>query len=279
MRTMVVDKLQVPGAELHYEVRGRGPALLMIPGGPTDAGIFTDLADHLQDRYTVITYDPRGNSRSTFEGGPPDIRVEVHADDAARLIASVDEGPAYVFGSSGGAIYGLDLAAYYPDHVRALVAHEAPTTTLLPDAARWRMVNEDLHTAYLTRGLSTAMQLFDEATGIGPCDPSDVSVHASVRTAELFERIDKNMDLFFRVLMPMISEYVPAIDILRVGRPYIVVAGGEASEGQLPYRAAGALARKLGTPVTHFPGDHGGFTTHAEAFADRLHEVFENSGR
>lgn len=276
MRTMMADRLQVPGAELHHEVRGRGPALLMICGGPTDAGIFEGLADHLTDRYTVITYDPRGNSRSTFEGGPPDLRVEVHADDAARLIASVDEGPAYVFGSSGGAVYGLDLAAFYPDHVRALVAHEPPTTTLLPDAARWRMVGSDLHTAYLTRGLPTAMQLFDEATGLG-CDAADPS--ASIRTAELFERIDANMDLFFRVGMPVVASYVPAIDVLRTGKPQIVVAGGERSGAQLPYRAATALARKLDTPVTHFPGDHGGFTTHPEAFAERLHEVFAASGR
>jgi pimeloyl-ACP methyl ester carboxylesterase len=279
MWTMTIDRLRVPGAELHYEVRGRGPALLMIPGGPTDAAIFTELADQLQDRYTVVTYDPRGNSRSTFEGGPPDIRVEVHADDAARLIASVDEGPAYVFGSSGGAIYGLDLAAFYPDHVRALVAHEPPTTTLLPDAARWRMVNEDLHTAYLTRGIPEAMRLFDEETGLGQRDPCDGGAPSSYDAAEMFERIDKNMDLFFRVLMPTLAEYVPAIDVLRTGKPHIVVGGGQASGAQLPYRAATALARRLGTPVSHFPGDHGGFTTHAEAFADRLHEVFVASGR
>jgi pimeloyl-ACP methyl ester carboxylesterase len=279
MRTMTIDKLRVPGAELHYEVRGRGPALLMIPGGPTDAEIFSELADRMQDRYTVVTYDPRGNSRSAFEGGPPDIRVEVHADDAARLIAAVDEGPAYVFGSSGGAIYGLDLAAHYPDHVRALVAHEPPTTTLLPDAARWRMLSEDLHIAYLTRGLPQAMKLFDESTGLGCCDPSDEQMHASYRITEMFDRINRNMDLFFRVLMPAIAEYVPAVDVLRIGKPQIVVGGGDASGAQLPYRAATALARRLGTSVAHFPGDHGGFTTHPEAFADRLHEVFVASGR
>jgi hypothetical protein len=45
MRAMTVDRLSVPDAELYYEVRGRGPALLMIPGGPTDASIFSELAD------------------------------------------------------------------------------------------------------------------------------------------------------------------------------------------------------------------------------------------
>ena len=31
--------LKVPGATLYYEVRGTGPVLLCIPGGPTDAGM------------------------------------------------------------------------------------------------------------------------------------------------------------------------------------------------------------------------------------------------
>jgi pimeloyl-ACP methyl ester carboxylesterase len=38
--------------------------LLMIPGGPADAGVFTALRGFLTDRYTVVPYDPRGNSRS-----------------------------------------------------------------------------------------------------------------------------------------------------------------------------------------------------------------------
>jgi hypothetical protein len=122
------------------------------------------------------------------------------------------------------------------------------------------------------------LKLFDDETGLA-CDPNAEDGYACVRTAELFERIDRNMDLFFRVLMPMLGSYVPAIDILRTGKPHIVVGGGEASGSQLPYRAASALARRLGTHVSHFPGDHGGFTTHPEAFADRLHAVFEASGR
>jgi pimeloyl-ACP methyl ester carboxylesterase len=41
--------LQVPGASLSYGVRGSGPVLLMIPGGPMDAGGFTGIAERLAD--------------------------------------------------------------------------------------------------------------------------------------------------------------------------------------------------------------------------------------
>jgi pimeloyl-ACP methyl ester carboxylesterase len=40
---MKTETLQVPGASLYYEVRGSGPVLLMIPGGPMDADGFKDM--------------------------------------------------------------------------------------------------------------------------------------------------------------------------------------------------------------------------------------------
>ena len=57
--------------------------LLIIPGGPQDAGVFADVARHLADRYTVVAYDPRGNSRSTFDGRAEAQSLDVHGDDAA----------------------------------------------------------------------------------------------------------------------------------------------------------------------------------------------------
>src|SRR5688500_3736316 len=94
--------LDVPGATIYYQVRGTGPLLLLIPGGPQDAGVFTSLAGHLADRYTVVALDPRGNSRSPIDGEPADLDVDLHAGDAARLIATLGNDPAFVFGTSGG---------------------------------------------------------------------------------------------------------------------------------------------------------------------------------
>src|ERR1700687_1201158 len=70
--------LKAPGATIYYEVRGSGPLLVMIPGGPTDAGVMADLARKLADRYTVVAYDPRGNSRSAVQGAPGDLQIDIH---------------------------------------------------------------------------------------------------------------------------------------------------------------------------------------------------------
>ena len=55
--------LEVPGARLYYEVRGRGPLVVLV-GAPMDAGPFGPLADLLAGDYTVLTTDPRGINRS-----------------------------------------------------------------------------------------------------------------------------------------------------------------------------------------------------------------------
>jgi hypothetical protein len=81
--------LKVPGATLYYEVRGAGPVLLMICGGIYDAAAPAELAQRLADRHTVVTYDRRGNSRSPLDEPPGPQRVEVHADDAHRLLTAV----------------------------------------------------------------------------------------------------------------------------------------------------------------------------------------------
>lgn len=269
---MKTETLKVPGATLYYEVRGSGPVLLMIPGGPMDAGGFRALAERMADRYMVVTYDCRGNSRSPIEGSWDGLTVEVFADDAHRLLDAVGSAPAYVLGSSGGATYGLDLVARYPGRVRTLVAHEPPVSALLPDAPRWRSVNEEIRETYRTEGVFPALRKFGVAVGLGngPAPEAGTSPEA----AEAMTRTMGNMELFAGYLIPVIGNYPPDIEALRASSTRIVVGIGDVSTaGQLPYRAAHALAGELGVEPDMFPGGHGGFDSHAEAFAARLHNV------
>ena len=152
--------LKVPGAAIYYETHGAGPILLIIPGGPQDAGVFADLWRHLADRYTVVTYDPRGNSRSTFDDGPEDLVLDVQGDDAAALIRALGGGPVDVFGTSGGAQIGLNLAARYPELVSTLVAHEPPTIMLLDDPSAALAADKEIYDTYRHEGVDAAMQRF-----------------------------------------------------------------------------------------------------------------------
>ena len=266
--------LKVPGASLYYETQGSGPTLLIIPGGPQDAGVFADITQHLARCYTVVAYDPRGNSRSTFDGAPKDLQLDVQADDAAVLIEALGGGAAYVFGTSGGAQIGLNLAARYPDRVRALVAHEPPSMMLLPDPSEEIASALGLYDTYRREGVDAAMQKFFSGNGLTEHDEAPPEFAMSPEAAETFARVSGNFEYWLAHGMMPLSLYCPNVKALRGGKPRIMVGIGEGSAGQAIERMTLALADKLGITPVRFPGDHMGFEMHAEAFAETLHRAF-----
>ena len=48
-------------ASLHVEKSGAGPTVVLVPGGGGDAAMYRDLVRELSERFTVITFDRRGN--------------------------------------------------------------------------------------------------------------------------------------------------------------------------------------------------------------------------
>lgn len=280
-KTTTVDArtVKVPGAALYVEVRGSGPVLLCISGGPTDAGMFTDLGGRLADRYTVVSYDQRGHSRSALDGEPEDIPVALHADDAAAILAAVADEPAYVYGSSGGGTIGLELLVRHPELVRTVVAHEAPVFELLPDAARWRSEFDDIFETYRTAGVFPAMGKFGALVEEGgPKYSAEMQEAPSTpESEEMMGRMAGNFDLFIAHEIRQIGGYAPDVDALRTVSTRIVSAAGETSGEQAARRAAGALAEGLGIPVTYLPGAHGGWGSDPQEFAEKLHEVLQQA--
>jgi pimeloyl-ACP methyl ester carboxylesterase len=289
--------LKVPGASLYYEVTGAGPILLMIPGAPADAGAFAAIAGQLADRYTVVTYDWRGSSRSPLDEPPGDLPdglpMQVQGDDAGHLLAALADGPAYVLGCSGGALTGLDLAARHPEQVGTLVAHEPPAWNLLPDSAGWRAAFQRVHETYRSEGAGPAMQQFIAAVvragGPPPADgkpgpPSQEQVPPMPDMAQMppeiadeMARMQVNSQFLFAHLLPTVIGHVPDIAALLAASSRIVVGVGDASAGQMPHLAALALADRLGITPMGFPGDHQGFATHPGPFADTVHKALRAS--
>ncbi|TDQ46127.1 alpha/beta fold hydrolase [Actinorugispora endophytica] len=267
--------LQVPGARLHYEVRGSGPLLLMIPGAPADAGALAGLAACLADRFTVVTYDQRGLSRSVLTEPPADSDVAVFGDDAHRLLDALGEGPAYVVGNSGGALTALDLAARHPGQVRALVVHEPPLPELLTDREHWRAVFQDVHDTYREQGAGAAMGKFVAAVN-GPGSAPPAMPDPSRMPPEALEtmgRVQGNLDHFLaHVLLPVLR-FTPDTAALRSGPVPITVGIGESSGDGVPALSARALAERLGVEPLTFPGDHQGLATDAPACAETIHAV------
>ena len=269
--------LKVPGASLYYEVRGTGPALLMMPGGPADSGAFSNIREHLTSHYTVVTYDPRGISRSPLDAPVASERlVEIFADDVHRLLSAVTKEKASLFASSGGAVIALELAARHPEQIATLVAHEAPAPALLPDTERRRAEMTDIVETYRSAGVGPAMQKFMAHTGIRSGPPPATPGEPTPEMLEAMARMQQNMDFWIAgPYFSAIAAYEPDFDLLRKGSCRIVSAVGEESRGETAHQGGLGLAERLGTEAVVFPGAHGGFDSHAAEFAAKLRQVLE----
>jgi pimeloyl-ACP methyl ester carboxylesterase len=266
--TLTTGYLHVPGARLYYEVRGTGPAVLLL-GSPMDADSFAPLADLLAEDHTVVTMDPRAIHRSSVADRDQDSTPPMRADDAARVLTHLHLGPAAAFGSSGGAVTLLALAQGRPDLVHTVVAHEPPLDELLDDREERRAVADAIVTAYLTEGRAAAWRVFLADADIELPEP----VFAEMFGQPLEGHAADDEDFFFRHEMRPTIEFVPDLDALRNGGTRIVVGIGEESAGQVCDRTSAALARALGIEPVIFPGDHIGFAEDPEGFAPRLREI------
>ena len=271
-----VTEVRVPGAMLYVEIRGSGPFLLCISGGPTDAGMFGDLSSRLADRYTVVSYDQRGHSRSRLEGASEPIPVALHAEDAAEILRSVADEPAYVYGNSGGGSIGLELAVRHPELVRTLLVHEPPLVELLPDAPRVRSEFTELAEIYSAEGAAPAMAKFGSIVEEGgpkySAEPPQVQ---SPEDQEMMQRMAANFELFVGQEIPPLVSYTPDLDALRNSGVRIIPVAGETSGEQLARRAGIELAQRLGIQVTYLPGAHGGRGSDPSEFAEKLHAALQ----
>jgi 3-oxoadipate enol-lactonase len=79
-----VPTANVDGLNLHYEIEGEGPPLLLIAGLGANSASWTTIKPLLKGRFTCITFDNRGVGRSDTPPGP--YTIDQMADDTAGLI-------------------------------------------------------------------------------------------------------------------------------------------------------------------------------------------------
>ncbi|MFD3517495.1 alpha/beta fold hydrolase [Streptomyces sp. NPDC058657] len=257
--------LSVPGATLTYDIResdgGGGGDVLFLVGSPMDASGFASLASHFTDR-TIVTYDPRGVSRSTRDDDTAELTPEEHAADLRSVVEAIGAGPVDMFASSGGAVNALALVAAHPGLLRTLVAHEPPVAQVLPDREAALEVCADLRETYLREGFGPAMAKFIGVTSRkGPFpatwadEPAPSAADFGLPTEDDGSRNDPLLGQNIRGC----TSYRPDFPALRAAATRVVIAAGRESEGELAARAAAGVAAGLGGEPTVFPSHHGGF--------------------
>jgi pimeloyl-ACP methyl ester carboxylesterase len=250
--------------------------LLVIQGGGGTADASDGIASVLDGEFRIISFDRRGLLRSPLDDPQEALSIERHAWDALALLDALGVESAYVFGSSLGALIGLELLRLRPDRVRLLVAHEPPAASLLADAERAAHLasrREVLATA-LQEGPRAAMRKALEAMGVDAedreqdCEPPASSRAQSRETAFLLSREVRTTDAYkldVRALKRWAARIVPAF--------------GSSSAAFYPAACARALASALGRRAAQFPGGHNGYVLRPRAFGETLRSVLHTSQR
>lgn len=106
-----------PGARIHYERDGNGPAVLLVQGVGVIGRGWLPQVEALRDRYTLISIDNRGIGRSRSDGQPT---IEDMAADALAVAEAERLDRFHVAGHSMGGVIAQQIALTAPARVLSL---------------------------------------------------------------------------------------------------------------------------------------------------------------
>jgi pimeloyl-ACP methyl ester carboxylesterase len=103
---------------LYYEDEGSGKPLIFVH--PPGMGSITfSNQKNLAEHFRIITYDMRGNGKSSPSNKP--ITIELLADDIKMLLDNLHIDKAVICGYSNGGSIALEFSLSYPERVEKLI--------------------------------------------------------------------------------------------------------------------------------------------------------------
>ena len=218
-----MERVQVKGAELEFDVRGAGEPVLLIHGSIVADAFAPLLAqDTLTDRYRVIQYHRVGFAGSAHPGRPVSIAEQAaHADAILRHLGVRQ---AHIVGHSYGGAIALQLALDVPNRVHSLTVLE-PAGLPVPSAPQ------------LFEGIGAIAQLYaagdkDGATAgflqamLGPEYRTEVP--GAPLPAGWYEQAVREIDTFFRWEVPAMQQWsFTQKDAGAIKQPVLSVLGSE----------------------------------------------------
>jgi pimeloyl-ACP methyl ester carboxylesterase len=106
------------GVDLHYELSGEGPPVLLIQGVGVVGGCWQPQVRSLARCFQTILFDNRGIGKSVPNSGP--VTIEAMADDARAVMDAAGWNSAHLVGHSMGGVIAQQFALDCPARVRSL---------------------------------------------------------------------------------------------------------------------------------------------------------------
>ncbi len=155
----------VNGAELAYDERGSGDAVIFVHGGISDLRIWEKQMAAFSENHRAIAYSRRYAWPNTDILDGVDDQMRPHVDDLAELITKLDAAPAHLVGNSWGGFICLLTAVRYPELVRSITVEEPP---VMPLFVSNQPKPQELLKLFLTRPRTGAALMKFFGTAMGP---------------------------------------------------------------------------------------------------------------
>ena len=148
-------KATIDGAAIEYDVRGDGPALLLLHAFPLGLFMWDAQVEALAATHRVVRFDARGFGGSAAADGP--LTMERIADDGAALLDHLGIDKAVVGGCSMGGYAAFAFVRRHPQRLAGLVLQD---TKAGADAAEAKANRATLAAKVLAEGASAAVEAF-----------------------------------------------------------------------------------------------------------------------
>jgi pimeloyl-ACP methyl ester carboxylesterase len=116
-----MPKLDRDGVNIHYEVYGSGPALLLTHGYSSTSAMWQGQIEALSRQHKLILWDMRGHGQSDYPDDAAAYSEALTVGDMAALLDKAGARSAIVGGLSLGGYMSLAFYRAHPDRVRALL--------------------------------------------------------------------------------------------------------------------------------------------------------------
>ncbi|KAF9873931.1 putative acetyltransferase/esterase [Colletotrichum karsti] len=250
--------------DLHYWYQGEGPLIVFIPGGNGHGRQYNPIITALSDKYTCATFDRRQMSASQVKVNKR-LNPPQQARDVRAIIQVLGFDKAIIFGSSMGGLLAFQFAHDFPEMVDHLIAHEAPSYSLLPDATEVFEFMYHCMDVYETQGLEAVQPVFAKALlgyddeGVPkPMSPEPVN--------------PKN---FWAHEFSVLMGYMPNLLRIKANGTSVGVMRGVRSRDASYARSTNEQAKVLDCPHFDVPGGHEGFQVELEAFLPYFFKMLE----
>ncbi len=133
--------IAVNGARLWYEMEGKGPAIVLIAGGPgASHDYFHPFFSRLARTHRVIYLDSFGRGKSERAKAASEYTFDRDVRDTVRVCQALNLGPAVLIGHAYGGMVAEAVALRNPELVKKLVLADT-----FYDGASWQAGNDAIN--------------------------------------------------------------------------------------------------------------------------------------